>query len=190
MPVVDIGGTDYEVMASIADHDSFLAADITRGTTWGSVTAANKNLSAVAVFRFFETLNWIGEADSASAPWPRTIDGTSQTPPGVISAAYILASDVSGDTSLIETFKAERAKGAVIKVEAGSAKVTFDSPTASQLAAAGQQTRPVPDSVWALLRPWLKTSDTTSAGAGIGCGAYVSGAEADDSSEREYGITL
>ena len=182
MPTVTINSTEYEVMATIAAHDTFLVADITRAAAWDAATAANKDLAAVAVFRFFETLNWIGDADATTTPWPRTIDGLSQTPSAVLSAAYTLAADVEAKPALLTTFAASRAKGSINKVEAGPAKVSFDSPSADDLAIAGPQTRPVPDAIWTMIKPWITT------GTSVNAAAFVSGAEADVPSERNYDL--
>lgn len=117
MPAVTVNGEQYEVLASISDHDLYLVADITRAVSWAAESQDTKNKAAISVYRFFQTLRWIGEA-TGDDPWPRIIEGeTVAIPDNVLNAAYILAADIAQTPSLLEDFAQARARGSITKLK-------------------------------------------------------------------------
>lgn len=135
-----IGSVDYDVYGITADPvqdaDDYLAAKI--GSTWSTASTLQKQQAIVTAARVLDrAVIWSGSktVDSQALQWPRDgaqncCTGTAVTsgtiPDDIANAQFLLAGQLFDDASLADS---SGTGSNIKKVEAGSAKVTFFSPT-------------------------------------------------------------
>ncbi len=132
MAVIVIGGANYDGYATVAEADTYLAADASRAVAWALLDADAKGRALMSGTRLLERQCW----ESGTAP----------DPTGVIieplrDATILLAADISVDPS-----KGDSGSTAtnLKRAKAGSAEVEFFRDTSSL---------PLPDAPYALLVP-------------------------------------
>ena len=129
---VDIGGNDYNVYASVAEADLYLAADPGRSTTWAAYTEDQKEQGLVQATRYLDSFTWRGNLTDETTPqateWPRanltdknglTVNSAT-VPQEIEDATIILAYEFLGDTSLSDSFDTS---SNVKRVKAGSVEI-------------------------------------------------------------------
>ena len=192
---VNVDGTPFQSIASVAECDLDMTVDVTRGPAWRNIMAipngedvvTQKSRFLVAASRRLSLLNWKGEKldPDQELAWPRTgIDGVSNTeiPAPIRRACCLLAGSINADQSAVSHTASGSVTSNVKKVVAGPAEVEFFHAGSSTADASQVLVSDV--DVQRLIKPFLRGA---SASRGIqictdpGEGAYI-----DPLNDRRY----
>lgn len=156
MASVTIGTTNYPSFSSVADADTFLAADAVRAATWALRNDDAKARGLVTATRILQGLTWCGTAPDVDTP-----------PPVVVDVTAMFAADGLANPRVFSNPSGSLPKG-VKSAQAGKAAVEFFGP----LGIAGGQVNPLPDALWAMLKNAGLVGCTASS---VNDGPFVSG---------------
>lgn len=107
-----IGGSTYKSYATVAEADTYLAADDVLADAWAGLADARKIRRLVSATRKLDTLPWLGikAVQGQSTQWPRSelkdaqgddLDETA-VPGPVVDATILMAGNLSIDLSVSE----------------------------------------------------------------------------------------
>lgn len=115
MATITISAVEYQSFASVAEADSYLAADMSRYAAWALLTADNKGRALITASRYLATLDWLDGVPSYDTP-----------PAVVVEATALFAADIAAKPSLGN----DASTGSNVKrVKGGEAEVEFFRPT-------------------------------------------------------------
>lgn len=115
MPEIVLNAFSYPSYATVAEADSYLAADVQRADDWAGTPPERKARALISATRLLGLQNWTAGA-------PPSTEGTID--PRVVMAAILLAADVAGNPALASGVENSNVK----RVKAGSAEVEFFAP--------------------------------------------------------------
>lgn len=130
MPVITIGGKDYDSFASVEFATEYLAADMVRADLWEAMTEDQQKRALITATRILLTMPWCGDAPDPAVDQDEPIPSVTAMFAVDLQTNPDLAADASGDSNV------KRAK-------AGSAEVEFFSPVVGG--------PPMPKSLWNIL---------------------------------------
>ncbi len=116
MPTIDIGGGAlHPSYATVAEADTYLAADILRGPAWAARPLEQRARALVSATRFLRRLTW-----PSAIPDPALVDQD----PDLRALASLLAADLAANPDLLNGGGGNNVK----RAKGGSAEVEFFNP--------------------------------------------------------------
>jgi hypothetical protein len=137
MGTVTVGGNDYEILGTLADAQSYLAASVS-ASAFNNADADLQSRALISVTRAFGAMNWKGTLSAGVVEpltWPRDGTGVSDdgvTPLAVLYGFYEMAAMVAEDPDVLTQSSSgsnvQRAKGG--EAEVWFFRSTLDTATA------------------------------------------------------------